>query len=108
MIKHKLIITCIIFLSVNINELLAHCQVPCGIYNDAARIVQMEEDIATIHSKLPGHIRLLSNFGPAHRLRAAYKITALKRIMYHKKDQIEEFEEQANINNLIMRDDNSI
>ena len=48
MTKYKLIITCIIFFTVNINELLAHCQVPCGIYNDAARIVQIEEDIATI------------------------------------------------------------
>ena len=48
MTKHKLITACIIFLTVNINELLGHCQVPCGIYNDAARIVHMEEDIATI------------------------------------------------------------
>ena len=48
MTKYKLITACIIFLTVNINELLAHCQVPCGIYNDAARIVQIEEDIATI------------------------------------------------------------
>ncbi len=48
MTKYKLIITCIIFLALSINKLSAHCQVPCGIYNDAARIVQMEEDIATI------------------------------------------------------------
>jgi nickel superoxide dismutase len=26
----------------------AHCQVPCGIYDDPARIVQMHEDAATI------------------------------------------------------------
>ncbi len=26
----------------------AHCQVPCGIYDDPARIVQMQEDTATI------------------------------------------------------------
>ena len=48
MTKHKLTFTCIIFLALSINKLSAHCQVPCGIYNDAARIVQMEEDIATI------------------------------------------------------------
>lgn len=27
---------------------LAHCQVPCGIYDDPARIAQMREDAATI------------------------------------------------------------
>ncbi|MGQ0720273.1 MAG: superoxide dismutase [Ni] [Candidatus Eiseniibacteriota bacterium] len=26
----------------------AHCQVPCGIYDDAARLVQLREDAATI------------------------------------------------------------
>lgn len=25
-----------------------HCQVPCGIYNDVVRIVQMKEDVTTI------------------------------------------------------------
>ena len=29
-------------------SLLAHCQVPCGIYDDAARIAQIREDITTI------------------------------------------------------------
>lgn len=29
-------------------ELSAHCQVPCGIYDDHARIHAMEEDLATI------------------------------------------------------------
>jgi len=29
-------------------SLLAHCQVPCGIYNDAARIIQIQEDFSTI------------------------------------------------------------
>ena len=28
--------------------LLAHCQVPCGIYDDAARIAAIREDITTI------------------------------------------------------------
>jgi nickel superoxide dismutase len=27
---------------------LAHCQMPCGIYDDPARIAQMKEDAATI------------------------------------------------------------
>ena len=29
-------------------SLLAHCQMPCGIYNDAARIIQIQEDFSTI------------------------------------------------------------
>ena len=32
--------------------LLAHCQVPCGIYNDAARIVQIQEDFSTIQKAM--------------------------------------------------------
>ena len=34
--------------AVNIQSAGAHCQVPCGIYDDAARIVRLEEDAATI------------------------------------------------------------
>ena len=33
-------------------SLLAHCQVPCGIYNDAARIVQIQEDFSTIQKAM--------------------------------------------------------
>ena len=28
-------------------KIYGHCQVPCGIYDDAVRIVQVEEDITT-------------------------------------------------------------
>ena len=31
---------------------LAHCQVPCGIYDDAARIARMYEDAATIEKAM--------------------------------------------------------
>ena len=37
----------------------AHCQVPCGIYDDAARIKQIREDAATI-SKAIGKINKLA------------------------------------------------
>ncbi len=30
----------------------AHCQVPCGIYDDAARITRMKEDAATIEKAI--------------------------------------------------------
>jgi len=31
---------------------LAHCQVPCGIYDDAARLTQMAEDATTIEKAI--------------------------------------------------------
>ena len=34
------------------NIALAHCQVPCGIYNDALRIVQIKEDFKTIRKAM--------------------------------------------------------
>ena len=38
-----------LFLSVNATqEAEAHCQVPCGVYDDGARITQLREDATTI------------------------------------------------------------
>lgn len=34
------------------NLALAHCQVPCGIYDDAARITRMYEDASTIEKAM--------------------------------------------------------
>ena len=46
----------IIFIS---NELLfSHCQVPCGIYNDALRIVLIKEDFNTINKAMTEIIQL--------------------------------------------------
>ena len=39
---------------------VAHCQVPCGIYDDALRIVQIKEDYKTI-KKAMEQISQLSN-----------------------------------------------
>ncbi len=36
----------------------AHCQVPCGIYDDAARIASMQEDAATIRKAAAAIIEL--------------------------------------------------
>ena len=33
-------------------KIYGHCQVPCGIYDDAVRIVQIEEDITTIRKSM--------------------------------------------------------
>ena len=34
------------------SQLLAHCQIPCGIYDDALRIVQLREDFRTIEKAM--------------------------------------------------------
>ena len=31
---------------------LAHCQIPCGIYNDGARFIMMEEHVTTIEKSM--------------------------------------------------------
>ena len=45
-------ITPILFLAFTLNYLFSHCQVPCGIYDDAARIVIIHEDIQTIRKSI--------------------------------------------------------
>ncbi|MBU0741530.1 superoxide dismutase, Ni [bacterium] len=39
----------------------AHCQVPCGIYDDAARIARMYEDAATIEKAMAQMAELAGN-----------------------------------------------
>ncbi len=34
------------------DQSLAHCQIPCGIYDDHARVATMREDVATIHKSV--------------------------------------------------------
>ena len=42
----------ILFILILTSNLYGHCQVPCGIYDDAVRIVQIDEDIATIRKAM--------------------------------------------------------
>ena len=49
----------LLVLMLNIGSVYPHCQVPCGIYDDAVRIVTVKEDFATI-SKAMNEIRSLS------------------------------------------------
>ena len=47
----KLIVSSLVAMAVVVGataDANAHCQVPCGIYDDHARIHQMLEDVATI------------------------------------------------------------
>ena len=46
-------------LILNVGLVYPHCQVPCGIYDDAVRIVTVKEDFATI-SKAMSEIKSLS------------------------------------------------
>jgi nickel superoxide dismutase len=55
----KKIGTLFLKLIVFISFLYPHCQVPCGIYDDALRIVQMKEDVTTIRNGM-GKINGLS------------------------------------------------
>ena len=49
---NKFIYTLLIpFLTIQ-NIAVAHCQVPCGIYDDALRIVQIKEDFKTIRKAM--------------------------------------------------------
>jgi nickel superoxide dismutase len=49
--NHNFLKTLLLF-SLLIGTLFAHCQVPCGIYNDAVRIVQIQEDYKTIQKAM--------------------------------------------------------
>jgi hypothetical protein len=42
----------------------AHCQVPCGIYDDPARITQLREDAATIRKAIVNIAELSSKHDP--------------------------------------------
>ena len=46
--KKILGLTALALLAFGAREAAAHCQVPCGIYDDAARIHQLKEDASTI------------------------------------------------------------
>ena len=64
--KNKLFTTLAILSAVSLTnsyKLQAHCQVPCGIYNDSARLEQMEEHCTTI-AKSMNKIKKLSGEKP--------------------------------------------
>ena len=46
-------------LMLNVDFVYPHCQVPCGIYDDAVRIITFKEDFATI-SRAMSEINTLS------------------------------------------------
>ncbi|MFC1523461.1 superoxide dismutase [Ni] [Thermodesulfobacteriota bacterium] len=48
------------FFALLVNHAAAHCEIPCGIYDDEARIVLIREHIATIEKSMH-QIKLLEN-----------------------------------------------
>ena len=48
----KPIFRLIILLALFLNMVLAHCQIPCGIYDDVLRVVSIQEDISTIQKSI--------------------------------------------------------
>lgn len=55
-----MLLGCYLWLAAQLQEAQAHCQVPCGIYDDHARIHAMYEDIQTIR-KAVQQIRVLNS-----------------------------------------------
>ena len=47
------------------NAIFAHCQIPCGIYDDALRIIQIKEDFKTIKKAQKKRLKISINYsGP--------------------------------------------
>jgi len=59
-----LAITAIALVSLTASKALAHCQIPCGIYDDAARFSLMEEHITTIEKAMNTILELSAEMKP--------------------------------------------
>ena len=61
MINTFRIIALVTFINI---KLLAHCQIPCGIYSDAAQIIQIKEDLQTIEKSILMINKLSGEYDP--------------------------------------------
>ena len=50
--NRNIIAIAIIIAAFGLNNIHAHCQVPCGIYDDAVRIIQLREHVTTIEKSM--------------------------------------------------------
>ena len=67
--KIKNIIAFAIIIAVfSLNNIHAHCQVPCGIYDDAARIIQIREHVTTIEKAMNKIAQLTSDESSAQNM----------------------------------------
>ena len=58
----------IIIAAFSLNNIHAHCQVPCGIYDDAARIIQIREHVTTIEKAMNKIAQLTSDESSAQNM----------------------------------------
>ena len=58
------------------NFLFSHCQIPCGIYNDALRIIQINEHLVTINKAMEEIVKLSEEDMPLSRNQLNRWITA--------------------------------
>ena len=67
--KIKNIIAFAIIIAVfSLNNIHAHCQVPCGIYDDAVRIIQIREHVTTIEKAINKIAQLTSDKSSAQNM----------------------------------------
>ena len=66
--KTTLAIIAIVLLSLTGSKALAHCQIPCGIYDDPARFSLMAEHITTIEKAMKTIVDLSVAFSRAKNL----------------------------------------
>jgi nickel superoxide dismutase len=58
MVYMGMVIILVLFSLINVAEVFAHCQIPCGIYNDELRFQLLEEDFTTIEKSMQEIVRL--------------------------------------------------
>jgi len=66
--RNKSVLSFVIGLSLMVliaPSIFAHCQIPCGIYNDEMRFQMIEEDIATVEKSMK-QIQALSKASPVN------------------------------------------
>lgn len=49
---HNLTVLAALYLFAAVTPLLAHCEIPCGIYGDPARFAAIEEDLQTVEKSM--------------------------------------------------------
>ena len=63
MLKYNFLKLITIFLF-SCNLIFSHCQIPCGIYSDSAKILQIREDLDTIERAMEQIVKLSSKNDP--------------------------------------------
>lgn len=58
--KKRTVLFCIIILCFAAQDAIAHCEIPCGIYDDGMRIAMIREHIATIEKSIKMIVELTS------------------------------------------------